>query len=117
MWVVYVNNSFVSTDPQNRGYIINHNGILLVSEQVLHRNEDIALNALTTLIYLITPETKDIITSPVIVSKVLHYKNSNNPRLRNLGTVFLEDHCSEDSIKNAENIKLQTIDIPIPTDL
>lgn len=69
---------------------------------MLHKNEEIALNALTTLIFLITPESQINITTPSIIVKVLHYNNSTNPRFKNLAEIFLKDFCTEEQIEAAK---------------
>lgn len=88
-------------DPENREYILRLNGVHLVSQHLLHKNEDIALNALTTLIFLYTAESQSSITTPEIISKVLHYKDSADARFRNLATIFLNDFCTTEQISHA----------------
>lgn len=79
-----------------------HNGIHLISQHLLHKNEEIALNALTTLIFLITPESQANITTPDIIVKVLHYSNSANPRFSNLAEIYLQDFCTIEQIEAAK---------------
>lgn len=73
------------------------------------------MNALTTLIFLITPESLESITNPNIISKVLHYLTSEDVRFKNLATIFLQDYCSEEKIEQAKReVNLSTVDIPLP---
>lgn len=110
-----LNLRFYILDPKNGDYIIKNNGVFLVSQLLLHQNVEISLNALSILIFLITPETQASITTPEIINKVLHYQASSNPRLKNLGTVFLEDYCSSEQIDYAKQFSsLSTVDIPLP---
>ncbi|GJQ67174.1 hypothetical protein Trydic_g8085 [Trypoxylus dichotomus] len=104
----------LSSDPTCKEYIIKSNGVFLISQQLLHRNVEIALNALTTLIFLITPESQASITTPEIINKVLHYQNHQNTRFKNLSTIFLEDFCTPEQIDCAKKLSLDTCDIPLP---
>ena len=103
--------TFIS-DPTNKECILANNGVYLISQQLLHTNEEIALNALTTLIFLITDDSQASITSSEIITKVLHYKNHTNSRLKNLAMIFL-DFCTEDQVKEATKHGLETVDIPL----
>ncbi|KAF2898311.1 hypothetical protein ILUMI_07864 [Ignelater luminosus] len=106
----------LSPDPKNGECIIKSNGVFLVSQLLLHKNVEISLNALSILIFLITPESHASITTPEIINKVLHYHASSNQRLKNLGTIFLEDYCTTEQIDYAKkSSSLSTVDIPLPT--
>ncbi|CAH1110267.1 unnamed protein product [Psylliodes chrysocephalus] len=76
----------VCCDPESQAYIITLNGIKLISNYLLHKNEEISLNALTTLYYLF--ETRNQLIPPELKSTVIQYEASDNPRLKNLGTLF-----------------------------
>lgn len=89
-------------DPENRENILRLNGVYLISQHILHRNENIALNALTTLIFLYTADSQTSITTPEIISKVLRYKDSVDARFKNLATIFLNDFCTPEQIAHAE---------------
>lgn len=106
----------LSPDPKNAEYIVRKNGVFLISQLLLHKNLEISLNALSTLIFLINNETQTLITTPEIINKVLHYQTSPNTRLRNLGTIFIQDYCTSEQINYAKNAgSLETVDIPLPT--
>ncbi|CAG9829927.1 unnamed protein product [Diabrotica balteata] len=77
-------------DPESRDYIIALNGVKLISEFLLHKDEEISLNALTSLYYMY--ESDHIEVSENLKHTLQKYKLSPNPRLRNLGTVFLETY-------------------------
>lgn len=88
-------------DPENREYILRLNGVHLISQHLLHKNEDIALNALTTLFFLYTVESHGSITAPEIINKVLRYKDSPDARFKNLANIFLNDFCTSEQLKHA----------------
>lgn len=78
------------SDPESREYINSLNGIYLVSQYLGHSNEDIALNALTTLFYLFDS------TSPTISEdlrlKVQAYEKYSDVRFQNLGKIFSDTY-------------------------
>ncbi|CAH1987035.1 unnamed protein product [Acanthoscelides obtectus] len=80
----------ISCDPESREYIICMNGVNRISELLLHKHEDIALNALTTLYYLF--ESKNVTIPQDIKRKVQQYAMSCNPRYKNLGSIFLDTY-------------------------
>ncbi|KAJ3653536.1 hypothetical protein Zmor_012783 [Zophobas morio] len=80
----------LSPDPESQDYIIKLNGIKLVSNKLLHKNEEIALNAITTLFYLIFPSQRHLLT-PEILTKINVYEAHPNPRYKNLGVIFMEE--------------------------
>ncbi|KAJ8918279.1 hypothetical protein NQ315_014149 [Exocentrus adspersus] len=79
----------MSCDPESKEYVVSLNGVALISNFLLHKNEEISLNSLTTLFYLFDlgiPIPKEI------EQKVMQYQSSANPRLKNLGTIFLQTY-------------------------
>lgn len=87
---------FFHVDPESRDYITSLNGVSLVTQYLGHKNEDIALNALTTLFYLFDGSSAIIPES--LIPKVLCYQNSNDARYRNLGQIFLETYFTPQQI-------------------
>lgn len=88
-------------DKDNKKHIIDNGGIDLVIKCLSRQTEETVLSAITTLMYLITPETKsDILTLPV-VECMLRLSDSASSRLKNLAMLFVTDFCSEDIISMA----------------
>lgn len=57
------------------------------------------------------------ITSPEIVGCMLQFSRSQNTRLKNLATIFLEDYCTPEQVAEATKSESQQIivgDIPLP---
>ncbi|XP_050438134.1 armadillo repeat-containing protein 7 isoform X2 [Adelges cooleyi] len=100
----------LANDPANKDYIIGNGGIQRLEQCLRLSEEEITLSVVTTLMYLYTPEIKTDIINPSIVGCVLHYAQSENPRLRNVAKIFLEDFCTEKDIQTAN-----TYSIPLPT--
>ncbi|XP_015185037.1 PREDICTED: uncharacterized protein LOC107070967 [Polistes dominula] len=71
-------------DPINKAYILRNQGIPLVSLLLNSQDEGIILSSITTLMFLITPESKDDILSPTIVKHMQDFSNSTNTRIKNL---------------------------------
>ncbi|KAI4489427.1 hypothetical protein M0802_011182 [Mischocyttarus mexicanus] len=90
-------------DPINKAYILRNQGIPLVSLLLNSQDEGIILSSITTLIFFITPESKEDILSPTIVKRMQDFSNSTNTRIKNLATIFLTDYCQEHNIEKAKN--------------
>lgn len=80
-------------DPINKAYILRNQGVQLVSVLLTSNDEGIILSAITTLIFLITPESLNDIVSPEIIKHMIHFSNSTNNRIKNLAIIFLNDYC------------------------
>lgn len=61
-------------------------------------------DAITTLQFLITPETRDKICNTEIINKILKIQRSDDARLRNLATIFLEDHCQREQVEICKTV-------------
>lgn len=80
-------------EKENKDYIIQNDGVALVTACLSSDNEETVISAITTLMFLVTPQSKPDITSLPVTDAMLQLSASRNPRLRNLATVFLEDYC------------------------
>ncbi|XP_046586529.1 armadillo repeat-containing protein 7 [Neodiprion lecontei] len=87
-------------DPQNKDYIIHSHGVQAVSSLLTSSDEETVLSAITTLMFLITPFSKPLITSPEIIESMIYFSNSSNIRIKNLATIFLTDYCSDTNVKH-----------------
>lgn len=56
-------------------------------------NENTVLNAITTLMFLITPASKSDILTDSMIDCMRKISGSSNTRLKNLAIIFLEDYC------------------------
>lgn len=92
-------------DPINKAYILRNQGIPLVSLLLNSHDEGIILSSITTLMFLITPESKDDILSSTIVKRMQDFSNSTNTRIKNLAVIFLTDYCQEHNIEKTEDKK------------
>ncbi|XP_002166272.3 armadillo repeat-containing protein 7 [Hydra vulgaris] len=81
-------------DVINRDHILKNGGIEIITGCLSSSNEETVLNAITTLMYLVTPDSKDEIVCDEIKDCMMQLKESKNPRLKNLALIFLEDLCS-----------------------
>ncbi|CAK9807993.1 Armadillo repeat-containing protein 7 [Anthophora plagiata] len=81
----------ICTDPINKLYILRNQGIQLLTSLLSSKDEDIILSVITSLILLITHETKNEITAET-VEKISDLSNHENNRIKNLATVFLNDY-------------------------
>ncbi|KAL3869067.1 hypothetical protein ACJMK2_041794 [Sinanodonta woodiana] len=96
-------------DKQNKDYILKNDGVRLVTRCISSPNEDTVLSAITTLMYLMTPTSKQEITAFPIVECMLRFSQSKNKKLSNLAQVFLEDYCSKEQIQEARRVQQELI--------
>jgi hypothetical protein len=65
---------------------------------------------------LLLPITE--VTSPEIVDCMHRFSRSQNTRLKNLATIFLEDYCTPEQVAEVTRSEAHPIaveDIPVPT--
>lgn len=92
------------SDAINKIYILRNRGVELVSSLFSSQNEDIVLSAISTLMFLITPESRNEITSSEIIKRMLEFSCDTNIRIKNLAIIFLNDYCEASEV---EKIKLK----------
>jgi hypothetical protein len=88
-------------DKINKQYILDNDGVKLICHCLSSDNEETVLSAITALMYLVTPESKPIITTAQIIDAMLRFSNSKNPRVSNLASVFVSDYCSPEDVAHA----------------
>ncbi|XP_015762518.1 PREDICTED: armadillo repeat-containing protein 7-like [Acropora digitifera] len=74
-------------------HIVDNGGLSLVINCLSSSNEETVLSAITTLMFLTTPQTQDEISSQEVVECMEKFAASSNSRLSNLARVFLQDYC------------------------
>ncbi|XP_050402695.1 armadillo repeat-containing protein 7 isoform X2 [Patella vulgata] len=94
-------------DKENKCYFLENNGVQMIIKYLSSSNNETVLMAITTLMFLVTPQSKPDITSLPVVECMLRFSKSNNKRLCNLARVFLEDYCTKEKIQDAENFQKQ----------
>ena len=83
----------LTDDFVNKEYVLKNDGVSAVIGCLSSCNVETVLNAINTLINLITPESKKDIVCEEIIDSMKQLMQSSNPRLKNLATVFVEDFC------------------------
>ncbi|XP_053155652.1 armadillo repeat-containing protein 7 [Hemicordylus capensis] len=102
-------------DKINKDYILEADGVAAVINCLSSSNEETVMSAVTTLMYLTTPQSRQQITPLPVVECMLRFSLSANRRLRNLATVFLEDYCTPLQVEEARNLTKHTaLGIPLP---
>ncbi|XP_076226134.1 uncharacterized protein LOC116427422 [Nomia melanderi] len=79
-------------DPINKLYIVRNQGIQLLTSLLSSQDEDILLSVITSLIFLSIPEAKDQITTDIIDKVSELASKHENYRVKNLATVFSNNH-------------------------
>lgn len=80
-------------DVLNKDHLLSSDCLELTISCLSSPNEETVLSAITTLVYLTTPETKKITTAKAVVDLMQQFVLSSNIRLKNLATIFIQDHC------------------------
>ncbi|KAL7989462.1 hypothetical protein Chor_012128 [Crotalus horridus] len=102
-------------DKINKDYILEAGGVSAVVNCLASANEETILSAVTTLMYLSTPQSRQEITALPVIECMLRFSLSTNRRLKNLATIFLEDYCSPLQVEEARSLTRHTaIGIPLP---
>ncbi|XP_039198841.1 armadillo repeat-containing protein 7 [Crotalus tigris] len=102
-------------DKINKDYILEAGGVSAVVNCLASANEETVLSAVTTLMYLSTPQSRQEITVLPVIECMLRFSLSTNRRLKNLATIFLEDYCSPLQVEEARSLTRHTaIGIPLP---
>lgn len=98
-------------DKEIKRHILDNGGVQLIVKCLSRPVENTVMSAITTLMYLVTPESKSEITAVPIVECMLRFSCSSNKQLANLAHVFLNDYCSSDQIDKAKDIqeKMKTL--------
>ena len=97
-------------DKDNKEYILGNDGVKQVLTCLSNSNEETVLSAITTLMFLVTPESKADITAPPVIDAMLQLSASKNPRLSNLATVFLEDYCRRRDVEELRRARQEQKD-------
>ncbi|PNF34511.1 Armadillo repeat-containing protein 7 [Cryptotermes secundus] len=108
---------FFFLDIENKEYIVHCGGVRIVAACLSSRDEETVLSAMSTLMFLVTPQSKLEVTSPEIVNCMLRFSRSRNTRLKNLATIFLEDYCTPEQVAEAAGSEVHPVaveDIPVP---
>ena len=84
------------------------------------RRDETVLSAITTLMNLTTANSRSQTTDAAVVQCMVRLSLSENSRMRNLATMYLEDYCPEEQVKRAREesqVQCQTaLGIPLPKD-
>jgi hypothetical protein len=104
-------------DRANKEYILQAGGIPLITNCLSSPNEETVLSAVTTLMYLSSPEAcpHPELNSMPVIQCMLRFSLSANTRLRNLAQIFLEDFCSPSQVTKAQSWQADSaLGIPLP---
>lgn len=108
----------MSMERESRDEILRSGGVDLVKNCLSSRRDETVLSAITTLMNLTTANSRSQTTDKAVVQCMVRLSLSENPRMRNLATVYLEDYCPEEQVRRAreENQgQCQTaLGIPLP---
>lgn len=81
------------SDPENIQYIVQNSGLKPVIALLTSSNTDILSDAITTLLNLYNTETHSEINTANVKQVISEVQQSQDKRLANLATIFLQDVC------------------------
>ncbi|RUS26073.1 hypothetical protein BC938DRAFT_471270 [Jimgerdemannia flammicorona] len=86
----------ICLNKRNKDYINSKPGnIASIIARLSDDNEETVLNAITILMFLVTPASKRYIIIEPVKSQMFRFASSPNPRLANIAKVFLQDYFEE----------------------
>ncbi|RUP42930.1 hypothetical protein BC936DRAFT_137878 [Jimgerdemannia flammicorona] len=92
----HISNGSRTADKRNKDYINSKPGnIASIIARLSDDNEETVLNAITILMFLVTPASKRYIIIEPVKSQMFRFASSPNPRLANIAKVFLQDYFEE----------------------
>ncbi|NXY07256.1 ARMC7 protein, partial [Pteruthius melanotis] len=104
-------------DKINKEYILEASGVEPIINCLSSSNEETVVSAVTTLMFLTTPQSCAQTTALPVVECMLRFSLSANTRLSNLASIFLQDYCSPPQVEEARNLSRHTaVGIPLPKD-
>lgn len=92
----------VLSDRINKTYILRNRGVELVSSLLSSKDEDVLLAVISTLMFLVTPESEDEITSPKIIKRMLELSGEDT-RVKNMAILFLDDYCKASDVEKVKS--------------
>jgi len=98
--ILYLCNTVLS-DGINKLYILRNRGVELVASLLSSEDEDVLLSVIATLMFLVTPESVNEITSSKIIKRMLELSNTSQEhiRIKNMATLFLNDCCEASDVE------------------
>ncbi|NWH76980.1 ARMC7 protein, partial [Piaya cayana] len=104
-------------DKSSKEDILEANGVEPIINCLSSPNEETVMSAVTALMYLTTPQSRQQTTALPVVECMLRFSLSANRRLSNLATIFLEDYCTPLQVEEARSLSKHTaVGIPLPRD-
>ncbi|TSK14807.1 Armadillo repeat-containing protein 7 [Bagarius yarrelli] len=110
----------LSMDRECRDQIVESGGIPLVTGCLSSHRDETVLSSITTLMNLTTAASHSQTTDSGVVQCMLRFSLTQNPRLSNLATVYLQDYCTqgqvEEARKHLQGHSQTAVGIPLPKD-
>lgn len=89
-------------DTINKIYILRNRGVQLISSLLYSQDEDVVTSAISTLMFLVTSESKTEITSVKIIKCMQELSCNTNIRIKNLAQIFLTDYCNASEVEKVK---------------
>ncbi|XP_067225933.1 armadillo repeat-containing protein 7 [Chanodichthys erythropterus] len=110
----------LSMERESRDQILQSGGVPLVISCLSSNRDETVLSAITTLMNLTTAASRAETTDSAVVQCMQRFSLTENPRLRNLASVFLQDYCTQEQVDRAREAmqgqSQSVVGIPLPKD-
>lgn len=83
----------LALDKELKVFILQNDGVSQVKQCLASPNTEIIISAITTLMFLTTPSSKQEICCEETVAKIVEFCQSENKKISNLAHIFMEDYC------------------------
>ncbi|CAG8441035.1 13894_t:CDS:2 [Funneliformis mosseae] len=90
-------------ESRNQKHIVENDGIPLIIDCLSNENLDTTLSAITVLNFLITPTSEQYILTDHVKEQMIKLSHSDNIRVKNLATIFLEDYFFPNDVKQVDD--------------
>lgn len=83
----------------------------MISSLLSSQDEDVVISTISTLMFLVTSESKTEITSVKIIKCMRELSCNTNIRIKNLAQIFLTDYCNAsevEKVKKNDNLALES---------
>ncbi len=104
-----------SLDKLNKEIILKRDGVKKVMDCLTSDSESTMLSTITTLMNLMTPESKKDICTDSVVDAMIQLAGSPNKRIGNLATIFVEDYCDKRQVEHVKSLAEQEADGELET--
>eukprot|EP00299_Pterocystis_sp_00344_P013550 c6651_g1_i2.p1 GENE.c6651_g1_i2~~c6651_g1_i2.p1 ORF type:complete len:158 (+),score=36.12 c6651_g1_i2:39-512(+) len=84
-------------DPANQQYILENDGLAVLLVCLTHSNEDVITYVITTLIYLNSEQSRQVLSQQNILDRMRYLRTLPSNRLQNITQIFMDTYKLQQS--------------------